>query len=82
MNRDLECATEDITRATTLITAIFTLHNFLIDVQDETPIEPVFREIVNEEEEEQGEGEGERNDSIKTRNILWRARCKYEHRRH
>lgn len=79
LNRDLECATEDITRATTLITAIFTLHNFLIDEQDETPIEPVFREIVNDEEEEQGEREG--NNSIKTRDILWRARCKYEHRR-
>ena len=79
LNRDLKCATEDIRRATILITAVFTLHNFLIDEQDETPIQPVFREIVDDEEEEQGEGEG--NNSIKTRDILWRAQCRYEHRR-
>ena len=40
LNRPLECATEDITRAVTLVVAICILHNFLIDVRDETDIIP------------------------------------------
>jgi hypothetical protein len=33
-SRPLECAKDDVTRATKLIIAIFTLHNFLVDVED------------------------------------------------
>ena len=33
-SRPLECAKDDVTRATRLIIAIFTLHNFLIDEED------------------------------------------------
>jgi hypothetical protein len=57
LNRDLECGIEDITRAITLITAIFTLRNFLIDEQDETPMEAVFRYIVNDVENREKEKE-------------------------
>jgi hypothetical protein len=38
LTRPLECATEDITRAITLVGVICTLHNFLIDVRDDTDI--------------------------------------------
>jgi hypothetical protein len=38
LNRALECAKEDVIRASFLITAIFVLHNFLIDESDDTPI--------------------------------------------
>jgi DDE superfamily endonuclease len=40
LNRALECAKDDIAKAVYLITAIFILHNFLIDENDNTLIEP------------------------------------------
>ena len=70
MNHNLECATDDVKRATTLITAIFTLHNFLVNERDPTRIEPIFR-AVTEDEDDLEEEEG--NNGIKTRDILWRA---------
>src|SRR5436190_1997307 len=33
-NRPLECAKDDVKQATKLITAIFTLHNFLLEVEE------------------------------------------------
>ena len=39
MTCPLECAKEDIVRAVKLITAIFILHNFLIDENDGTEVE-------------------------------------------
>ena len=77
LNRNLECATDDVKRATTLITAIFTLHNFLVHEQDPTRVEPIFR-AVTEDEDDLEEEEG--NNGIKTRDILWRAQCQYENR--
>jgi len=41
LNRPLEAAKEDIKRTAYLITAIFVVHNFLIDENDDTPIDPV-----------------------------------------
>ena len=38
LNCALDCAKHDIVRTSYLITAIFVLHNFLIDEQDDTPI--------------------------------------------
>src|SRR5438045_4817135 len=38
-NRPLECAKDDVTQATKLITAIFTLHNFLLDEESDDDIE-------------------------------------------
>ena len=43
LSRPLEYAMEDITRAITLIAAVCILHNFLIDVRDETNIIPDSR---------------------------------------
>jgi hypothetical protein len=76
LNRNLECATNDVKRATTLITAIFTLHNFLIDEQDPICIEPIFRAVTEDEDDLEEEG----NNGTKTRDIPWRARCQYENR--
>ena len=50
-HRPLECARDDITHATKLITAIFTLHNFLIDEED-----------LDDEENEIEVGRNDRND--------------------
>jgi hypothetical protein len=36
LNRSLKCSKEDVVRASFLITAIFTVHNFLIDENDAT----------------------------------------------
>jgi DDE superfamily endonuclease len=41
LNRPLESGKDDITRTAYLITAIFVLHNFLIDEHDDTKIDPV-----------------------------------------
>jgi hypothetical protein len=57
--RPLECAKDDVTRATKLIIAIFTLHNFLIDEDDlEEQVEQVEQvEEVEEVEEVNVDGE-------------------------
>lgn len=76
-NRPLECAARDLKRTMFLILAVFTLHNFLLQEQDNTIIEPVFRgenERFNDEEERPVEG-NERNDTrdILLRHMRWRA---------
>ena len=43
LDRPLVCAKEDTARPVVLISSILTLHNFLIDENDSTVIEPVFR---------------------------------------
>ena len=59
LNRPLESAKDDIVRAIKLIAAIFILHNFLIDVQDDTDIEPEeeanHHETCGEVDDEEGE---------------------------
>ena len=45
LNCKMECATEDIERAVVLTTAIFTLHNFLIEVKDTSEIQQVKRSV-------------------------------------
>jgi hypothetical protein len=87
LNRPLECAREDITRAIRLITAIFTLHNFLIDENDDCVIEvetiqetDIDSEDIDEDEEVYPNDEDEEvypNDEaeevmIATREILLR----------
>ena len=47
LNHSLECAKEDIVQASFLITAIFILHNFLIEENDDTPIEVDQHSIVD-----------------------------------
>jgi hypothetical protein len=76
LNRNLKCATKDVKRAITLITAIFILYNFLIDEQDPTHIKPIFRTVTEDEDDLEEEG----NNGTKTRDIPWRARCQYENR--
>ena len=41
LNRAMECARDDVTRATMLIVAVFTLHNFLVTVDDDTVFDNV-----------------------------------------
>ena len=74
MNRPLE---DDTVQIIKLIAAIFTLYNFLIDIQDATDIEPeeedncegsMNNEIKNEDEEV--EDDADYDDSPETRNIL------------
>jgi hypothetical protein len=43
LNQELECVAKDIKRAVILVTAAFTVHNFLIVVDDDTEIVPVLR---------------------------------------
>ena len=75
LSRPLECATEDITRAITLIVAVCTLHNFLLDVRDDTdiiadlrPVEESFETSVDAD----GVGAIEQDLSGSTRGILLR----------
>ena len=70
LNRDLECAAEDVKRAALLITSIFTIHNFLIDERDERVVEPVIRDP----EEHNMTRNGEVNENTSTRDILWQHR--------
>ena len=41
LNRVIECVKQDIIHASFLITPIFVLRNFLIDENDDTPIEDI-----------------------------------------
>jgi hypothetical protein len=79
LNRALECAKEDIVRASYLVTAIFVLHNFLIDERDDTPIDAVDHEAVDDGSNDlvnggDGDlnGENENTGGLPTRNILLR----------
>jgi DDE superfamily endonuclease len=78
LNRPLESAKEDIVRAIKLIATIFILHNFLIDVQDNTDIEPeeeANHETYGEADEDEDVDEVEPNDvqeGPETRAILQR----------
>ena len=74
LNRDMECASEDMGRAIRLILTIFTLHNFLVDRVDAVVIEPILRDA---EEQELGVMNAQDRD-VGTRDILWRHRCYYE----
>jgi len=48
LNRSLECAKEDVVRASFLITAIFTVHNFLIDKNDDTEFDMDEQGVVSD----------------------------------
>ena len=82
LNRPLESAKDDIVRTIKLIAAIFILHNFLVDVQDDTEIEPEeeanHRKTRGEVDDEEGEDIGEvepndeQNEGPETRAILLR----------
>ena len=74
LNRPLECAKEDVTRATQLITAIFTLHNFLVDENDGTQVQPVYDEDSSEDEDEDEDEDeaGNEDELTETRHILMR----------
>jgi hypothetical protein len=74
LNRPMECASEDIMRAIILISATFTLHNFLIDEKDQSVIEPIARQS---NETIEGDDHEYRqvamvNNETRTRDILWR----------
>src|SRR5579859_4107082 len=70
----LECAKDDVTRATKLIIAIFTLHNFLVDVEDLKDEEVEEVEVDGAEiDMEIDEGNEIRDDQdFSTRDILLR----------
>jgi DDE superfamily endonuclease len=76
LTRPLECAKDDVVRAVHLITAIFTLHNFLVDINDGTSIEP---EASSEEALSENDGDGREIDddgddttrAILLRHIRW-----------
>lgn len=75
LTRALEGAKEDITRTSYLITAMFVLHNFLIDECDDTPIEAVLD--ANDADLNGGgvdgdEDNGNEEGGFPTRNILLR----------
>ena len=75
LTRPLECAAEDVTRVMGLVVVICTLHNFLIDVHDDTEI---VQELRKPEESFETRTEGdlvssEQDDHLNTtRNVLWR----------
>ena len=80
LNRPLESAKDNIVRAIKLIAAIFILHNFLINVQDDTDIEleeeanhhKTYGEVDDEEDEDidKVEPNHEQNKDHETRAIL------------
>jgi DDE superfamily endonuclease len=76
LNRPLESAKEDIKRTAYLITAIFVVHNFLIDEYDDTHIEPVVEPRgvgVDDDFDEDDEGrEQNREEEQPTRDVLLR----------
>jgi len=74
-HRPLECAAEDVTRAIILVVAVCTLHNFLIDVHDDTEIheEPRRANETFETREDEDLDNSEREDPLSTtRTALWR----------
>jgi len=75
-NRSLESAKEDIKRTAYLITAIFVVHNFLIDEYDDTQIEPVVEpQAVGADDnfdEDGGEQERDEEEVPPTRDVLLR----------
>src|SRR5947207_972703 len=76
LNRAIECAKQDVIRASFLITAIFVLHNFLIDENDDTPIdaEPdaVDDANLNEYVSDDDEGDDNEHECTRTRDMLLR----------
>jgi DDE superfamily endonuclease len=72
LTRPLECAKLNIKRATILVVAVLTLHNFLIQQDDETVVESVARAdtIVRQEWDEVEAIE--ENEAFATREILLR----------
>jgi hypothetical protein len=82
LNRPLESAKEDVVRTSYLITAIFVLHNFLIDRCDDTPVEVVLArdadggndsrlDANDDENNEQGGQEGFPTHNILLRHMYW-----------
>jgi hypothetical protein len=72
LNHPLKCAKHDVKRAVMLITAIFTLHNFLIDENDETNIELSDTMLERTAGEDPEEILPEDNGDFGTRDILLR----------
>ena len=72
-NIHLECAKDDVKQATKLITAIFTLHNLLLDEESDDDIED---EDLDCQDDERNEGEIDAADQddqdFSTRDILLR----------
>ena len=77
LNRPLECAKEDIIRASFLITAIFILHNFLIEENANTPIEVDQHSVVDANGVQNGNTDDvdEEEGDIQTRDILLQHMC-------
>jgi len=77
-NRPLECAKDDVKQATKLITAIFTLHNFLLDEESDDDIEDEDLDCQDDERNEGERNEGEidaadqDDQDFSTRDILLR----------
>ena len=69
----MKCAIEDVTRVMVLVVVVYTLHNFLIDVHDDTEI---VQELRKSEESFETRTEGdlvssEQDDYLNTtRNVL------------
>jgi hypothetical protein len=76
LNRPLECAKDDIVRASYLITAIFVVHNYLIDENDDTPVEMIASDEENNstcgDASFPGSEDGEDFQGLKMRDILLR----------
>ena len=69
----MECAKEDVIPF--LITAIFVLHNFLIEESDDTPIDAESKTMDDanlNEENYDDESDNNEHEDISTRNILLR----------
>ena len=75
-NRHLECAKDDVKQATKLITAIFTLHNFLLDEESDDDMEDEDFGQLDCHDDERNEGEIDTADQddqdFSTRDILLR----------
>ena len=76
LNRPVECARDDIVRASYLVVAIFVVHNFLIDQNDDTVIEVRMSDeednSFNCDASFQDLDHGENFQETKTRDILLR----------
>jgi hypothetical protein len=81
LNRPLECAREEIIKATYLITAILVVHNFLIEEDDDTVIEvrasnqevnPLDGDASFPNSEDRDDFQGIKTRDILLRHIYWK----------
>ena len=74
LNHAIKYVKQDVIHASFLITAIFVLHNFLIDENDDTPIDAESEVVddANLNEKNDDENDDNKHENMSTRDILLR----------